>query len=99
MIKELKEVAQDRKCFQLIGGVLTERTVGDVVPNLTNKKEQIEKVAEHLTREMEKGGRELIKFKEENNIQIRGEAEKDSEPSQDKSDQEQAKKSGILATN
>lgn len=34
MIKTLKETDQERKCFRLVGGVLLEKTVKDVVPTL-----------------------------------------------------------------
>ena len=63
VIEALKEVAADRKCFQLIGGVLTEKTVGEVMPNLANKKTQITGVTEHLHKELEKAGQDLIKYK------------------------------------
>merc|ERR1712168_105795 len=97
VIETLKEVSSDRKCFQLIGGVLTEKTVGEVVPNLVNKKSQISSVTEHLHKELEKTGSELVKFKEEHNIQIRGEQPaKKAEGSSQKSED---KKSGILAAN
>ena len=82
----------------LIGGVLTEKTVGDVVPNLVNKKAQIGSVTEHLHKELEKTGQELIKYKEENNIQIRGEQQQQKKD-QKSSSQDQQKKSGILAAN
>lgn len=34
VIKTLKETDQERKCFRLVGGVLLEKTVKDVVPTL-----------------------------------------------------------------
>merc|ERR1712142_305854 len=97
VIEALKEVSSDRKCFQLIGGVLTEKTVGDVVPNLINKKGQIGSVTEHLHKELEKTGQELIKYKEEHNIQIRGEQQPTAKKDQKASSED--KKSGILAAN
>merc|ERR1711915_35582 len=93
VIEALKEVAADRKCFQLIGGVLTEKTVGEVMPNLANKKTQITGVTEHLHKELEKAGQDLIKYKEEHNIQIRGE----QPVKKDKNLEDQSNKSGILA--
>lgn len=44
VLKTLSETLQtepDRKCFHLIGGVLTERTVKDVVPTLQGNLEQV----------------------------------------------------------
>lgn len=41
MIEALKEVDGDRKCFRMVGGVLVERTVKEVLPAMTNNYEQV----------------------------------------------------------
>ena len=41
VIDALKEVDGDRKCFRMIGGVLVERTVKDVLPAISNNHEQV----------------------------------------------------------
>ena len=41
VIETLKEVEKDRKCFRMIGGVLVERTVNEVLPALELNKEQV----------------------------------------------------------
>jgi chaperonin cofactor prefoldin len=41
VIDTLKDVAPDRKCFRMVGGVLVERTVKDVLPALRNNKDQV----------------------------------------------------------
>lgn len=41
VIDTLKEVDPSRKCFRLMGGVLVERTVKEVLPALENNKEQV----------------------------------------------------------
>lgn len=41
VIETLKEVDPSRKCFRLVGGVLVERTVKEVLPALENNKEQV----------------------------------------------------------
>jgi len=41
VIEALKEVDSDRKCFRMVGGVLVERTVKDVLPAMTNNYEQV----------------------------------------------------------
>ena len=40
MIETLNEVDGNRKCFRMIGGVLVERTVKEVLPSLENNKEK-----------------------------------------------------------
>ena len=41
VIEALKEVDSDRKCFRMVGGVLVERTVKDVLPAMMNNYEQV----------------------------------------------------------
>ena len=41
VIETLKDVDDDRRCFRLVGGVLVERTVKDVLPALVNNKDQV----------------------------------------------------------
>lgn len=41
VIETLKDVPPERKCFRMVGGVLVERTVKDVLPALVNNKDQV----------------------------------------------------------
>ena len=41
VIDTLKEVDGDRKCFRMVGGLLCERTVKDVLPILISNQEQV----------------------------------------------------------
>ncbi len=41
VIENLKDIAPERKCFRLVGGVLVERTVKDVLPALTSNRDQV----------------------------------------------------------
>ena len=41
VIETLKDVDASRKCFRLVGGVLVERTVKEVLPALESNKEQV----------------------------------------------------------
>lgn len=73
VIATLQTVDPDRKCFRLIGGVLCERTVKEVLPQLTENKEYIEKRITKINEDLMKKGVQINKFKEEHNIKIRGE--------------------------
>uniref|UniRef100_A0A673NLT8 Prefoldin subunit 2 n=1 Tax=Sinocyclocheilus rhinocerous TaxID=307959 RepID=A0A673NLT8_9TELE len=84
----LKEVDPTRKCFRLVGGVLVERTVKEVLPALENNKEQITKIVESLNSQMQAKGRELTEYRERYNIRLVGEDDK-----QGKADASQAKES------
>ncbi|GAB0090449.1 Probable prefoldin subunit 2 [Sergentomyia squamirostris] len=70
VIDTLKTVDDERKCFRLIGGVLCESTVKGVLPQLTDSKEQLEKLIGMVTEQLTKKGQEINKFKEEHNIKI-----------------------------
>jgi prefoldin subunit 2 len=52
VLQNLEPLAEDRKCYRLIGGVLVERTVGEVRPKIEANKENLlgflNKMAEQL---------------------------------------------------
>lgn len=73
MIETLEAADPERKCFRQIGGVLCERTVKEVLPQLVENKDFIAKTIQMVTNDLSKKGSELNKFKEEHNIKIRGE--------------------------
>ncbi|XP_013887968.1 prefoldin subunit 2 [Austrofundulus limnaeus] len=75
VIETLKEVDPSRKCFRLVGGVLVERTVKEVLPALENNKEQISKIIETISTQMQTKGRELTEYRERYNIRLVGEGE------------------------
>ncbi|KAK0453940.1 related to GIM4-Gim complex component (prefoldin subunit 2) [Armillaria ostoyae] len=54
----------DRKCFRLIGGVLVERTVKDVVPALTMNRDGILQAVGNLAEQYKTKEKELDAFKE-----------------------------------
>ncbi|KAJ6539663.1 Prefoldin beta-like protein [Mycena capillaripes] len=58
----------DRKCFRLIGGVLVERTVKDVVPTLQSNRDNIKKVVSSLAEQYKTKEEEFDAFKREYNI-------------------------------
>jgi len=79
VIETLKEVDASRKCFRLVGGVLVERTVKEVLPALENNKEQISKIIESLNTQMQSKGRELTEYRERYNIRLMGEGDTEAQ--------------------
>uniref|UniRef100_A0A1A8FK77 Prefoldin subunit 2 n=1 Tax=Nothobranchius korthausae TaxID=1143690 RepID=A0A1A8FK77_9TELE len=75
VIETLKEVDPSRKCFRLVGGVLVERTVKEVLPALENNKESISKLVETINTQMQAKGQELTEYRERYNIRLVGEGE------------------------
>ncbi|KAK0162218.1 hypothetical protein PV327_008571 [Microctonus hyperodae] len=72
VIDTLKNVDPKRKCYRMIGGILCERIVEEVLPGLITNKEKLIKVIAALHEQIEKKGKEINDFKEKNNIKIRG---------------------------
>ncbi|KFA78377.1 hypothetical protein S40288_04941 [Stachybotrys chartarum IBT 40288] len=70
VLETLVPLADDRKCFRLINGVLVERTVKDVVPALKTNQEGLKKVLEDLVKQYKSKQDELDKWKKKNNVQV-----------------------------
>lgn len=61
----------------MIGGILCERTVKDVMPVLVTNKEQLTKVIEAFNEALSKKGVELNEYKEKYKLKIRGQDDDD----------------------
>ncbi|XP_018569434.1 prefoldin subunit 2 [Anoplophora glabripennis] len=72
VIETLKNVNEDRKCFRLVGGVLTERKVKDVLPVLITNQEKLKEIIEKLNEQIGKKGQEINEYREKHNIRFRG---------------------------
>ncbi|KAF9006606.1 Prefoldin beta-like protein, partial [Cyathus striatus] len=71
VLSTLNEALADdpnRKCFRLIGGVLVERTVKDVVPALQTNRDGIRKVIMNLAEQYRAKEQDLESFKREYSI-------------------------------
>ncbi|KAM8881194.1 prefoldin subunit 2 [Synchiropus splendidus] len=79
VIDTLKDVDPSRKCFHLVGGVLVEMTVKEVLPALVNNKEQITKGIESINTKMQEKGQELREYRERYNIRFIGEGEAETQ--------------------
>lgn len=73
VIDTIKDVEGDRKCFRMIGGVLVERSVKEVLPALRKNKEQVAGVVTKLKEQLTAKGKEVNEFREKHNIKIQGE--------------------------
>ncbi|KAL5272624.1 hypothetical protein ACHWQZ_G000734 [Mnemiopsis leidyi] len=94
VIDALKEVNDPtRKCYQLVGGVLMERTVGQVQPNLENNASKINSLINSMDNTLEKKAKELVDFKEKHGIKVKGE---DSMEDKSKSDSAAPASTGVL---
>ncbi|KAE9409925.1 Prefoldin beta-like protein [Gymnopus androsaceus JB14] len=73
VLNTLTEALQDdpdRKCFRLIGGVLVERTVKDVVPALQTNRNGIRTAVQGLANQYETKEKEFDTFKQDYKIRV-----------------------------
>ncbi|XP_045587556.1 prefoldin subunit 2 [Procambarus clarkii] len=83
VIETLQDVSPDRKCFRMVGGVLVERTVMEVLPALLNNKEQLTKVIDSLNSKLVSKGKEVNEYRAKHNIKIKGQDDiKESQPAE-----------------
>lgn len=81
--------------------MLCEGTVQGVLPQLTESKEQLEKLIGAVTEQLTKKGQEINKFKEENNIRIGqpGASSAPPEDSETKPDESQQSRNVLVVNN
>ncbi|XP_068651116.1 prefoldin subunit 2-like [Aristolochia californica] len=60
-----------RRCYRMIGGVLVERTIKEVLPAVQRNKEGLEEVISRLYEALEKKKKELAEFESKYKIRIR----------------------------
>ncbi|KAK9664331.1 hypothetical protein RND81_14G034000 [Saponaria officinalis] len=71
VINAIQPLDPSRKCFRMIGGVLVERTVKEVLPAVLRNKEGLEEVISRLNENLEKKKKEITEFEAKYKIRIR----------------------------
>ena len=79
VIDAIRDLDGERKCFRLIGGVLVERTVKEVLPAVQQNKEQLDGVCVKIEETLVMKERELMQLKRRYKIRARGEVEEEDE--------------------
>ena len=69
-LQPLLKTAPERTCYRLIGGILVERTVTDVVPALETNFSGIKEVLETLVKNYKGKEEEFVKFQNEHSIGV-----------------------------
>lgn len=70
VLETLEPLNKDRKCFRMVGGVLVEKTVGDVIPLLDTTKAGLDKALQALTEDYKKTEQDLQDWQKKNKVQI-----------------------------
>jgi prefoldin subunit 2 len=63
VLETLEPLSGDRKCFRMINGVLTERTVKEVVPILKTNSDGLKKALEELVKQYKTKQDDMEKWK------------------------------------
>ncbi|ORX77074.1 Prefoldin beta-like protein [Basidiobolus meristosporus CBS 931.73] len=71
VIDTISPLDPERKCFRLVGGVLVERTVKDVLPALQTNQDGIKQVIEQLLQNYKKKEEDFGAFQKKYNIKVK----------------------------
>eukprot|EP00252_Welwitschia_mirabilis_P013220 TRINITY_DN2914_c0_g1_i2.p1 TRINITY_DN2914_c0_g1~~TRINITY_DN2914_c0_g1_i2.p1 ORF type:complete len:139 (-),score=36.49 TRINITY_DN2914_c0_g1_i2:57-473(-) len=71
VIGAIEPLDRKRKCYRMIGGVLVERTVGEVLPAVQRNKEGLQEVIARLTEALQKKKKEIADYEAQYKIKIR----------------------------
>ncbi|WZZ60941.1 hypothetical protein YC2023_061048 [Brassica napus] len=71
VINAIQPLDQSRKCFRMIGGVLVERTIREVLPAVQRNKEGLEEVVRKLYETLEKKKKDMTEFEAKYQIRLR----------------------------
>jgi prefoldin subunit 2 len=71
VIRSLETMDAGRKCFRLVGEVLVERTVGEVLPAVKKNKDNIETAINALQQQLELQKKDLSEFQAKYKIRVR----------------------------
>ncbi|KAM6226096.1 LOW QUALITY PROTEIN: prefoldin subunit 2 [Porphyrio hochstetteri] len=96
VIETLREVDPTRRCYRMVGGILVERTVKEVLPALESNKEQISKIIETLNQQLQAKA-ELNEFREKHNIRLVGE-EDPKQPPKEGAEGAKGSSAGVLVS-
>jgi len=100
VIDALEPLDGNRRCFRMVGGVLVERTVNEVLPAVKANLEKISSLIVQLNETLDRKEKELTEF--QSRYRIRGDQEKQqqqqpAQKSKKKKDEDKSeKKAGVL---
>ncbi|EEF45295.1 probable prefoldin subunit 2 [Ricinus communis] len=71
VINAIQPLDPSRRCYRMIGGVLVERTIKEVLPAVQRNKDGIEEVIARLNEALEKKKKDIAEFEAKYKIRIR----------------------------
>jgi len=83
VLKTLSKLEASRKCYRMVGGVLVQRTVGEVLPAVTQNKDALEKNIATLEADLQERNKQMTEFAREHGLLVTGkEEQKEEKPSE-----------------
>ncbi|XP_034829133.1 prefoldin subunit 2 [Maniola hyperantus] len=70
VIETLRGVEPERRCFRMVGGVLVERTVGAVLPELEGNRDRLPQALQALNEQLTRKGQEINDYIEQHDIRV-----------------------------
>ncbi|KAE8717985.1 putative prefoldin subunit 2 [Hibiscus syriacus] len=92
VINAIEPLDPSRRCYRMIGGVLVERTIKEVLPAVQRNKEGLEEVIARLNETLEKKKKEIADFETKYKIRIK----KSDGDSKDESGKKEGSAQGVL---
>lgn len=93
VINAIQPLDQSRRCYRMIGGVLVERTIKEVLPAVQRNKEGLEEVIARFNEALEKKKKDISDFEAKYKIRIR---KADNNEKQDDSARKEGSAQGVL---
>jgi prefoldin subunit 2 len=101
VIRAIQPLPPTRRCYRSIGGVLVERSVGEVLPAVERNLKGIDELISQLTRELRDKEKEADEFRVKWNIQMGESKDEDREDREEEKGQRTQRKkeggTGVLA--
>jgi prefoldin subunit 2 len=72
VLRRLQEEDDSKKAWRLVGDVLVERTVKEMVPELTKQRDNLAAVTKNFKEQLEAKSKEVAAYQEKYNIRIKG---------------------------
>lgn len=71
VIKTLKQQEGSKRAWRLVGDVLVERTVEELLPEVQKNKDNLLVIAQNIKKQLESKQKELLAFQEKYNVRIK----------------------------
>ena len=98
VLKNLEQQQGSKKAWNLVGEVLVERTVEEVTPEVTKKRDQMIAARDNMKKQLDSKQKEILAFQEKFNIRIKGEEGGDDKKGASSGKNDKSSSQGVLVS-